>query len=180
MTALVRLRSLPGIDGIEAALVLAYADREEDHALNARIRQLIGTTFGIASGDLAPRYPWWVESVPVEEWGPEREKHVARLMRQWEAHFDDLDDADAEAWAALGWDVLDAQGQVMRCVADFGMAMVACAKGLCGRSMAELGALGWASKLEGGARPVPDAKRAECNRKFLELGDRRSHRRAAK
>lgn len=182
MTDLVSLRHLPDVDRIEAALVLAYADRGFDHDLDRRIRQYLRTTFGVQPGDLDPDYPEWVFSVPVEDWTPEQEREFARIEETRDSAFAvlDLTGAEAvEAWRALGWDVLDDHGQTMRAVERLGKAMAACAKGLCGRSMAELGAMAWAARQAVDRGEKPAGARERLNRSFLEFGNRRSRRRTA-
>lgn len=175
---LIPLRDLPGVDRIESAAVLGVnVDEEAQRDYRRRVRSVERSIFGLEDG-ASPPLPSWAYRLRLEDWTRKQRMTVARIVDQWDRHFDVLDaplGETAAAWAALGWDVLDARGLVLRCLDDLAPAMVCAAKGLKGKTMDELRAILWGERL----KASNDTGRKAQNEAFLQLGDRRGRRKAA-
>lgn len=172
------LRKLPGVDAIEAAARLNYANHGEDHDYSRRVSQAVRTVFGIEDGTDF-EWPAWCYDKPADQWTDAETADAGAMALEWDNHFELLSVANDEAvgqWLALGWDVTDERGHPLRCLSDFGPAMICVAKGLRGRTMVELEALVWGASLDGGRCPSD----LERNRRFLGLGRRRCPERAGR
>lgn len=166
------LRKLPGIEAIEAAARLNYANHGEDHDYSRRVSHAVRSVFGIEGGtDI--EWPAWCYAKPADEWTEAESAEASALALAWDNHFELLGVANDEAvlqWQAIGWDVTDDRGHPLRCLDDFGPAMICVAKGLRGRSMDELAAMVWGATI---AAPKVSNDALARNRSFLGLGRRR-------
>lgn len=165
------LRDLPGIASIEAAARLNYALRGEDHDYAERVRNARLSVFGVASDYF--EWPEWCLRIPVDRWPLKLSRKVTAAATAWFDHFEPMDATDEEApavWRALGWDVTDGAGAVLRCLDDFAGAMVCVTKGLRGKTLEEVGASAWAAQLGADRKPTPE--QIDRNARFLALGRR--------
>lgn len=171
---MIRLRDVPGVQGIEDAERLNRAARvSNDHDLSRRIAEVSLKAFGIGPGDADFHYPEFALTKEWHELSSDEEGLLYAAMDEWEAHFDVCYTQDEQAaWSAMGWDVTGPDGEVLLCLPHFKRLMVCVSKGLRGRSVEAVATDAWAARLRPSGPPSVSLEQRARNAAFLSLSQR--------